>query len=1156
MTQSSPQPIRLLLTQAGKGNAKSFRLNESAVTVATKPGRRWAMAEMQAAGSNADAWEQAYEAVRAGKAQYAEPDAVSGFIAPTPLTGPGRRMAGSGGQDQGIANEQNPKLEMGSGFAWHLRDEYSGLATARRMANAGNPSDVRIAIFDVGFDLNHLAIPPRLNLDLARNFTGGPLNDITDPGDISHPGHGTGTMSILASGPLPQNMQPAIAAGQTLGAIPEAEIVPLRIAGSVVLLRTSAFAEALEYCIGLTDAGGEPIDVISMSMGGTPSKYWTSAVNRAYEAGITMVCAAGNTKIQPLKIVYPARYGRVIAACGAMANLMPYRDVPLGYMFGCYGPDDKMDTAIAAFTPNIPWAEMNSPNVIDLDGQGTSSATPQVAAAAGLWLRKYKAQMAGRPGWQVVEAVRHALFSTASTTFPEYRKYFGNGILQAHRAMDVPPDFSRPKQAEDRVFFAAKDIIFGIVPEAEMAEVELAQLAQKSPEIDALIDGGNHEALREAIEASAEASPTLKKLARKGQRPKKSGAKKAPPSPVQTPTALTRAELKPQKQLEPPDPENRRLQAFAYDPLLSTETRTFEFNCARLDVPWEKLERGPAGEYLEVIDVDPPANCVYEPVDLDDSRLLATDGFTPSIGNPQFHQQMVYAVAMRTIHRFEMGLGRRVMWSPRMTPGDPSDKGFVQRLRVHPHALYEENAYYDPSKKALLFGYFNSRPKDAGALYKGGMVFSCLSHDIIAHETTHAILDGIYREYGARTNPDQLAFHEAFADLVAMFQHFRIREAVVAELGTNAGDIGKPSALLDLAREFGKATGMHGALRTGLSVDPSPDDYAKAKGAHARGAVLVGAVFAAFVRVYQRQTADLVRIATGGTGQLPPGALHPDLVNRLAGTASAIAANFLDICIRALDYCPPADLTFGDYLRAMVTADYDLVRDDPHGYRVAIIEAFRQRGIYPSRLRALSEDTLLWRPPDLAFETYFSRAQRVLRDFAVDMVELDPGPGRDSIPKANARRRVFERTRWARADLHEALDQSFREMPEAERDIVMRSLGLKLVNGQPRFQVHTLFLADRVGPQGRVLRQFVISLLQKHRYADGIELQSGSTILVERGNYGVRYVIRKGAENEERLKRNHDFAAQSRAAQSTYFQEKDAHQFAALHAGVEEEAYG
>ncbi len=85
-------------------------------------------------------------------------------------------------------------------------------------------------------------------------------------------------------------------------------------------------------------------------------------------------------------------------------------------------------------------------------------------------------------------------------------------------------------------------------------------------------------------------------------------------------------------------------------------------------VPWEdNLGRGPVGEYVEVVDYDPPSNAFYEPVDLSDRWLIAQDGLPQSIGNPQFHQQMVYAVAMTTIHNFEKALGRTIQWRTHST---------------------------------------------------------------------------------------------------------------------------------------------------------------------------------------------------------------------------------------------------------------------------------------------------------------------------------------------------------------------------------------------------------------------------------------------------------------------------------------------------------
>ena len=161
------------------------------------------------------------------------------------------------------------------------------------------------------------------------------------------------------------------------------------------------------YLLSLQGDPDTAIDVVSMSMGGVASDAWADVVNRSYEAGLCLVTAAGNNFGRPKSIVFPARFRRVLAACGVMADFRPY-ELEFGQMSGNYGPDSKMDTAIAAFTPNIPWAEIGAPDVIDWDGQGTSSATPQVAAAAALWLQRYKAaSQAGRDGRRSRSSAMH-----------------------------------------------------------------------------------------------------------------------------------------------------------------------------------------------------------------------------------------------------------------------------------------------------------------------------------------------------------------------------------------------------------------------------------------------------------------------------------------------------------------------------------------------------------------------------------------------------------------------------------------------------------------------------------------------------------------------------------------------------------------------------
>src|SRR5262245_28933259 len=88
-------------------------------------------------------------------------------------------------------------------------------------------------------------------------------------------------------------------------------------------------------------------------------------------------------------------------------------------------------------------------------------------------------------------------------------------------------------------------------------------------------------------------------------------------------------------------PSFRRLRVHASDPSLALRLQTAPIQEITIRVPWDydamtgRLEDGPIGEYLEVVDVDPASGVVYPPIDLDDPNLLAQDGLRPSEGNPQ-----------------------------------------------------------------------------------------------------------------------------------------------------------------------------------------------------------------------------------------------------------------------------------------------------------------------------------------------------------------------------------------------------------------------------------------------------------------------------------------------------------------------------------------
>lgn len=398
-------------------------------------------------------------------------------------------------------------------------------------------------------------------------------------------------------------------------------------------------------------------------------------------------------------------------------------------------------------------------------------------------------------------------------------------------------------------------------------------------------------------------------------------------------------------------PLSRRLKIYTIDP---TGSR-LAGRAAEISVPYEKLRPGPVGERFEVVaNPDGPLG-KYPKVDLDETRLLLMNGHAPAPTDPVFHHQMVYAVAMNTLEVFRHALGREPCWAFGR-----------QRLKLVPHASQEANAAYSREKGALEFGWFRVKPEFADRLPPNGLVFACLSHDVIAHELTHAILDGMRVRFDAATNPDVSAFHEAFADLVALFQRFSYRKVVVSNILRTNGDLAKDSDLLGLVYEL--ALGQGGSflrkvdLKAEKKYDPSLEE-------HELGEVLVSAVIEAFLTIYQRKAAPLIRMATSGLTAIPVDrALPYELMDALTKLASSLAGQILNMCVRAIDYCPPIDITLGEYLRALITADYDLVRDDPLAYREAMVDAFCRRRIYPPDVAALTEDGLLWKPPGKAMQ--------------------------------------------------------------------------------------------------------------------------------------------------------------------------------------------
>lgn len=428
----------------------------------------------------------------------------------------------------------------------------------------------------------------------------------------------------------------------------------------------------------------------------------------------------------------------------------------------------------------------------------------------------------------------------------------------------------------------------------------------------------------------------------------------------------------------------RKLTIIAQDPgVRDTNNRILT---TEIEVPIEDLDPGPRGCRVYVIDYDASTNTLYRPLELnfgrdpykkpsyeDQPTQQDYDEYTNRLLNePGFHAQNVYAIVMRILSRFEFALGRRVRW------------GFDgHQLMVAPHAFADANAFYSKEQRALMFGYFRGKGEHP--------IFSCLAHDVIAHETTHALLDGLRQRYTDPSSPEQAGFHEGFSDIVALLSIFSLPDVVDAVLDlSESSSVAQPqdrldknlihekfltnerlrkSALLGLAKQMGtELSGVRGqALRRSveLSADPKLIKDPEYEEPHKRGEILVSAVLNAFLHIWVRRVA--------GLGRTNDGYYYRD---RVIEEGANIADYLLTMCIRAIDYSPPTDLQFCDFLSAILTADSELHPDDSrYDFRRILLDRLRAYGIDPTS----KAPNGVWEPPGVTLtydHSHFESLQR------------------------------------------------------------------------------------------------------------------------------------------------------------------------------------
>ena len=311
-----------------------------------------------------------------------------------------------------------------------------------------------------------------------------------------------------------------------------------------------------------------------------------------------------------------------------------------------------------------------------------------------------------------------------------------------------------------------------------------------------------------------------------------------------------------------------------------------------------------------------------------------------------------------------------------------------------------------------------------------------------------------------------------------------------------------------------------------------------------------------------------------GTGVLPEGDIHPDLAARLAEEAARCSQYILQMCIRALDYCPPVNITFGDYLRAMITADINLNPDDELGYRVAMVESFREWGIYPRGIRSMSIEALTWPSgAEVIAEADIEEATaRKMRSAPTqDEVSAAGDSSADDIKQMFAEEQPHgDDEDWDTAmtgqpaivnkwDLHSDRLEVWKNMQRNRRALwrwLVRGAGQKYArafgivvdaaeprqtiyrnrSGEPTVEIHSVRTALRRGSRGSIETDLVVEITQRRRgYFDRVEqdaaeaqpaagsderadfkFRAGCTIVIDTTKNVLRHIIRtSGAVNDD-----------------------------------------
>lgn len=281
--------------------------------------------------------------------------------------------------------------------------------------------------------------------------------DVSDEGKLQWPGHGTRTGSVIAGSTGYRVTADGVRA--VSGVAPGAKLMPLKVAHRVVLfdrldLDMGNLASAIHAAsIGDPNYVRQKAQVISISLGGAPSRSVQEAVALAREQNVIVIAAAGNQVPRFLRtarreVVWPARYDDVIAIAASNASQQPWE-----------GTSEGPKVAVSAPGQSVWVASQNRTGEVSYDcvqmSTGTSYATATTAGVAALWLSYRKKDLIDRSVASYPVEFDRILRATARDPGSWNMSRHGAGILDALAVLKADIGSEPPARAAEQCEDAA-----------------------------------------------------------------------------------------------------------------------------------------------------------------------------------------------------------------------------------------------------------------------------------------------------------------------------------------------------------------------------------------------------------------------------------------------------------------------------------------------------------------------------------------------------------------------------------------------------------------------------------------------------------------------------------------------------------------------------